>query len=212
MKPLVSAKSRLVPDVDDNRRRAVVLLMLRRVLEAVGQAVAPQTCRVIGGDELVRRVAQESGCRWGPEPGHDLNSSLWQAMVRCYEEGAMATLFLPGDLPQVSPKDVDSVVSASAGLTRPVGVAAQSHGGTNALLLPAWCAFPPELGEASFERHGSLATDRGAPLETPHVPGLAFDVDTVAELDWALANLPGFAAELAQWEQWLLGQGEPVEP
>ncbi len=204
MKPLATAKSRLAPEVADATRRAVALLMLRRVLDAAGRALGPAACRVVGGDETVRRVAREAGWGWAPEPGHDLNSSLWLAMERCYEEGAAAVLFLPADLPEISPQDVTAVVAASRGLTRHVGVAARGDGGTNALLLPSGCAFPPELGDASFARHQALALAQGAPLETLAVPGLGFDVDTPADLEWARAHVRGFAAELEKEEQ-LLG-------
>lgn len=203
MKSLATAKSRLAPGVADATRRAAALLMLRRVLDAAGRAVGPAACQVVGGDDTVRSVALAAGCRWTPEPGHDLNSSLGLAMVRCYEEGAQAVLFLPADLPEISPQDVAAVVAASRELTRPVGVAARSDGGTNALLLPAGCAFPPELGKASFARHQALALAQGARLETPVAPGLGFDVDTPADLEWARAHVPGFAAELVKEEQWL---------
>ncbi len=212
MKPLASAKSRLAPAVPDPRRRALALLMLQRVLDAARHAVGADACRVVGGDALVRRVAESAGCEWGPEEGNDLNGSLWLAMDARFREGAAATLFLPADLPQATPEDVTAVVAASVGLSRPVGVRASGDGGTNALLLPAACAFQPAFGEQSFRRHVELAAARGALLETPAAPGLAFDIDTPEDLAWAEIAIAGFTGEADRWEEWLRRGGAGPSP
>ena len=99
MKPLASAKSRLGAAMPAMRRQAAALHMLDRVLETVVQWRNGNVCQVVGGDGLVRLVAEEAGCRWTPEPGHDLNSSLWAAMQACFRAGADAALFLPAECP-----------------------------------------------------------------------------------------------------------------
>ena len=212
MKPLASAKSRLAPAVPDLRRQALALLLLQRVLDAARHAVGADACRVVGGDAVVRQVALSAGCAWDPEKGNDLNTSLWLAMGARFKEGAAATLFLPADLPQATPGDVTAVVAASVGLSRPVGVRASGDGGTNALLLPTACAFPPALGEQSFRRHEELAVARGAPLETPLAPGLAFDIDTPEDLAWAETTVTGFTGEADRWEEWLRRRGVGPSP
>jgi 2-phospho-L-lactate guanylyltransferase len=203
MKPLASAKSRLASVMPDLRRQAVALLMLRRVLDAVSRSVGIETCLVVGGDDTVQSVVRDAGCRWVPEPGHDLNSSLWLAMHECFEAGADATLFLPADLPQASPIDVAEVVSSSRGLTVAVGVSAHNDGGTNALLVPAPFSFPPALGEDSYARHIAGLRTRGSALFDADAPGLAFDVDTPTDLAWAEVNVEGFTGELDERERWL---------
>ena len=203
MKPLSSAKSRLSSAVPDTRRQAVALCMLSRVLEAVVESCGKGTCQVVGGDELIRSVAEEAGCRWLPEPGHDLNSSLWAAMHASFEAGARAVLFLPADLPQAAPSDVATVVAASQGLSRPVGMPAKRDGGTNALLLPAAVAFPPQLGILSYALHVAAVRARDGVLIETDAPGLAFDVDTPEDLAWAVEHVEGFDAKLDWWTRWL---------
>ena len=203
MKPLATAKSRLSPLVPAGRRQAAALAMLRRVLMAASEALGPEACQVVGGDEVVWGIARGFGCRWAPEPRYDLNSSLWGAMQDAIRSNAVATLFLPADLPMATPSDVEAVVASSDGLSRPAGVLARNDGGTNALLLPAALAFPPLLGEDSFARHAAELQARGTVLVKAGAPGLAFDVDFPQDLAWAEANVDGFASELDRWEQWL---------
>ena len=206
MKPLASAKSRLSPAVPDGRRQAAALFMLRRVLEAARGAVGAERCQVIGGDEAVRQTAEDAGCRWAPEQGHDLNSSLWLAMEECFQAGADAVIFLPGDLPQVTPADIATVIAASLGLTMPAGVAARGSGGTNALLMPTALAFRPALGESSFARHQALAQALGTTLVSVEAAGLSFDVDTPEDFEWAEEHAPDFAAGLSREELRLQSQ------
>ncbi len=220
MKPLATAKSRLMPGISDNVRKAVVFLMLERVVASAAEALGPGACRVVGGDEDVWSVAEEAGGDWGSEEGDDLNSSLWLAAQGAFSEGVRAVLYLPADLPQATADDVHAVAAASDALTKPVGVRAQADGGTNALLLPAACAFEPLLGEDSFARHQAAALSRGTPLVVADAPGLAFDVDSSDDLAWAKENVPGFSERLTFWQfqvarmrapMGIPGEGSPIE-
>ena len=199
MKPLAAAKMRLAPEVDDMRRQGVALYMLDRVVRAAVKAFGAAACRVVGGDDLVEEVTLEAGAEWTPEQGHDLNSSLALAMMRAWKEGARAVLVTAGDLPMASAGDFRAVVEASGGLTRPVGVMAAADGGTNALLWPSDARFPPGFGERSFSRHQAAAAAAGKPLTAVMAAGLAFDLDTAADLEYAARAAPGFSDGAAAW-------------
>ena len=199
MKPLASAKMRLAPEVDDMTRQGVTLFMFDRVVRAAADAFGAAACRVVGGDALVEEAALEAGAEWTPEQGHDLNSSLALAMMRAWKEGAKAALVVAGDLPMASAADLRAVVEASGGLTRPVGVMAVADGGTNALLWPRDARFPPGFGERSFSRHQAAAAAAGAPLSSVTAAGLAFDLDTAADLEYAVGVAPGFRDAAAAW-------------
>ena len=203
MKPLDQAKSRLWADVPTVQRKAVILLMLDRVIRSVVSALGPSACQVIGGDEVVRRVTELAGAAWREDPADKLNASLWVGMQAAYAEGCEATLYMPGDLPLVSPEDVGSVAKASDGYTRPVGVRASQDGGTNALLMPAEAAFEPLLGLDSFARHTEAAERQGTPLVSLDLPGIAFDLDSHEDLEWAQRNVGEFLQRLDGWQAWL---------
>ena len=203
MKPLAEAKTRLWDDLPSLERQAVVLLMLERVVTAALNATARGACVVVGGDEVVREVAEASGARWVPDHATGLNAALWAAIQTAYTDGAEATLFLPGDLPLVTYDDVLTLVAASDQYTRTVCVRASSDGGTNALLQPAGTAFEPLLGERSFEKHCEAAAAAGAALVTPDLPRVAFDLDTRADYEWAKGNVAWFARSVYDWGTWL---------
>ncbi len=203
MKPLAEAKTRLWDDLPPLERQAVVLLMLERVVAAAVGATARGACVVVGGDEVVREVAECSGAHWVPDTADGLNAALWAAMRDACADGADATLFLPGDLPLILSDDVRALVAASDGYAGTVCVRASSDGGTNALLQPAGTAFEPLLGERSFEKHCEAATAKGATLVTPDLPRVAFDLDTRADYEWAKENVAGFAQSVYDWETWL---------
>ncbi|MCH7607493.1 MAG: 2-phospho-L-lactate guanylyltransferase [Chloroflexi bacterium] len=206
MKGLEEAKSRLWADVPTPERQAAVLGMLDRVVRSAVGAVA--ACTVVGGDDAVRRVAEAAGAGWTPDPASGLNAALASAMRTAYADGAQAALFLPADLPLIERDDVLALAEASRGYARPVGVEAAADGGTNALLVPASCAFEPRLGEDSFAKHRAAAEAAGSPLVALDAPNIAFDVDTAADYAWAKANVDGFAAALDAWGAWL--EGAPV--
>ena len=203
MKPLAEAKTRLWDDLPPLERQAVVLLMLDRVVAATVSATARGACVVVGGDDVVREVAEASDARWVPDDTDGLNAALWTGMQAAYADGAEAALFLPGDLPLILDDDVRALVAASDGYAATVCVRASSDGGTNALLQPAAAAFEPLLGERSFEKHCDAAVAAGATLVTPDLPRIAFDLDTRADYEWAKENVAGFARSVYDWETWL---------
>ena len=200
MKPLAEAKTRLWNDLRPLERQALVLLMLERVVAAVVSATTRGACVVVGGDGVVREVAESSGARWVPDDAGGLNAALWAAMQAAYADGAEAALFLPGDLPLILDDDVRALATASDGYAAMVCVRASSDGGTNALLQPAGTAFEPLLGERSFEKHSEAATAAGVPLVTPDLPRLAFDLDTRADYEWVKENVAWFAQSVYDWE------------
>jgi len=200
MKPLADAKSRLWTDVPTLQREGVILLMLDTVVRAAVDALGPGACVVVGGDGRVRAVAEEAGAEWQEDPGGGLNAALWQTMQAAYAEGCAATLFMPGDLPSVQQEDVVQIAAASEDHTHPVGVRAEPDGGTNALLVPAACAFEPRLGQDSFAKHVAAAANAGATLRLLDLPRVAFDMDSFADMAWARANVIGFDQRLYDWQ------------
>ncbi len=205
MKPLADAKTRLWDDLPSLERQALVLLMLERVVTAAVGATARGACVVVGGDDVVREVAESSGARWAVDDTDGLNAALWSAMQAAYTAGAEATLFLPGDLPLITGDDVLALVDAGDHYAKAVCVRASSDGGTNALLQPAGTAFEPLLGQRSFEKHCQAATAAGAVLATPDLPRVAFDLDTRADYEWAKGNVTWFAQSVYDWGTWLGG-------
>jgi len=200
MKGLAQAKTLLLDGVPTLQRQGVTLMMLDRVIRAVVLALGPTACQVVGGDDPVRGVVDDAGVMWRADPGMGLNGSLWTAMREAYEDGCMAAMFMPGDLPLLDAADVASLAHASDDYARPVGVMASQDGGTNALLVPATMAFEPLLGEDSFEKHTKAFLSAGAELCALDLPNVAFDMDSFADFAWVRDNVRDFNQSLDSWQ------------
>lgn len=206
MKPLAAAKSRLAPHVSDAERVAIACHLTRRVVAAAAQCPAIAETWVVGGDGAVEALAQQAGAKWRDDGGAGLNAALDAAFGRWFAQKGDAALFLPADLPLVTPADVADVVAASGRLRSLVLVPAASDGGTNALLMPRALAFPFALGERSFKRHLAGAT-RLAYQAVPYFSqALGLDVDTIDDMgQWRALRPQDFLDE----HGWALA---PVNP
>jgi 2-phospho-L-lactate guanylyltransferase len=202
MKPLDAGKRRL----GNSSRPALILMMLDRVVRTVTDAIGREMCWVIGGDELARKVTCDAGGRWMEDRGSDLNTTVYAGMERAFEEGARAAIFIPADVPMITAQDVLTIIDVSEGLARPVGVEARADGGTNALLLPAGANIQLAFGHQSYRLHRANAERAGLPLVSAPAPGLAFDLDSLDDLRYAAATVPGFDEQLERWDAWVASQ------
>lgn len=182
MKPLAAAKSRLAPHVADAERAAIACHLARRVVAAAAQCPVIAETWVVGGDGAVQTLSRQAGAKWFDDGGAGLNAALDAAFARWFAQGGDAALFLPADLPLVTPADVADVVAASGRLRSLVLVPAARDGGTNALLMPRALAFPFLLGEGSFKRHLAEATRLGCQAAPYFSQELGLDVDTIDDL------------------------------
>jgi 2-phospho-L-lactate guanylyltransferase len=117
-----------------------------------------------------------------PDPGHGLNAALNLARAHAAAVGAQEILILPADLPLVTRADVNIMIES--GRRDGIALACDRAGtGTNALFLPVRSAFRFQFGADSRARHVAEAARAGRAPALVESPGLAFDVDTPADLD-----------------------------
>jgi 2-phospho-L-lactate guanylyltransferase len=135
VKNLGEAKSRLGPLLNAEERRGLVEAMLEDVLAALKSARGVSGIFVVSdGDGLV-----PDGWTLIPEPenrGYDQAVATALADPRVAE--AEAVLVLPGDLPLVTPKDIDDFIGSrgAPSMESRIRIAPARDGdGTNALLI-----------------------------------------------------------------------------
>ena len=199
MKPLTGAKSRLRKFLDDDSREALSLLMLAHVLSAVGDSGHAAETTVIGGDAVVRAVAGERGAFVGARSRRRSQRgatgcgrrSVWRWRPRC--AGASS------DLALLAIEDLDLLVESSRGLSSVVLARASRDSGTNAILAPRGMLLGPSFGPGSFDRHMGDLRRAGLPVEVVDTPGLAFDVDTEADVHRYFAERPDTPRALEGW-------------
>ena len=200
MKPLAQAKTRLGSRLSDQRRKSLTLDLLAHVLKTVNQArngsvdgPSIQETWVVGGDAEVQRAAESDGAEWMDDGGQSLNGALTLGFHRAAESGK-AGLFLPADLPLLAPEDVHALLETSGRLKNLVLAPAGNDGGTNGILLPPQLAdtFSFKMGPDSFKLHLEQAGFLGIPVAIYYSVGLAFDLDTPADLEACEIKMPGF--------------------
>ena len=177
---LAAAKTRLAPVLDDDEREALARRLLEQVL-----AVAHEACGdvvVISPSEALGPLVAAAGARLVVQRGMGLNDGLQQARREAIADGVATLLILHGDLPNLGTDDVAALLDA---LPEQGGVAIapdRAGSGTNGLALRPPDAIGFRFGTGSFDAHRAEAEAAGVPLVEVDRPGLAFDLDTPADL------------------------------
>ena len=107
----------------------------------------------------------------------------------CVRQGATALLVLLADLPLVTAEDVDLLFRQTSGDPEVILVPCKEGEGTNALLrVPPLIMAPCFGGGPSLERHLVAARRTGIPCRVVEVPRIAFDLDSIADLERFVAQ------------------------
>jgi 2-phospho-L-lactate guanylyltransferase len=177
---LEAAKTRLAPVLDPAEREALARTLLARVL-GVARAASDDVV-VISPSEALRPIVEDVGARLAVQRGMGLNAGLEQARAEAVADGATALLVLHGDLPNLSVADIEALVAAMP-TSGGVAIAPDRAGtGTNGLAQSPADAIPFGFGSDSFARHREAAAAAGLAVAVVERPGLAFDLDTPADL------------------------------
>jgi 2-phospho-L-lactate guanylyltransferase len=177
---LAAAKTRLAPVLDDTERQALAKRLLERVLavsrEACGDVV------VISPSEALGPLVAAAGARLVHQLGMGLNAGLEQARGEALADEIDTLLVLHGDLPNLSTADIAALLAAVPGPGGVVIAPDRAGGGTNGLALRPPDAIPFRFGIGSLAAHRAAAEAAGVEMAEVHRSGLAFDLDTPADL------------------------------
>ena len=179
IKPFGVAKGRLHPRLDAAARSELGRSIAAHTVQTARATGAEVV--VVTGNDGVHRWARRIGIASiaeGP-PGSGLDGAAAAVQNQASRAGR-AWLVIHADLPAISPADVRALLAAlEAG---PAVIAPSHDGGTSA--LGAIQAVPTAYGTGSFHRHL-----RRLPAATVVCrPGLALDLDTIADLENLLAD------------------------
>lgn len=184
---LEHAKTRLASVLEPDQRAALAEHLLRHVLEAAlatGHEVV-----VISPDPALEPVATGAGARLSVQRGMGLNAGLAQAAGEAMADGVTRLGVLHGDLPNLEPAEIAALLDAAGGDRPAVGIAPDAADtGTNGLALAPPDVIGFHFGKGSLVAHRAAAKRAGAWVTIVRRPGLAFDIDTPADLAAWLAG------------------------
>lgn len=181
------AKSRLGAILDADQRASLVNALLEDVLDA---ACAADVARVVVATESdeIRGAAARHGVDSIAVAARGMSDAASDALALADVAGASIAAVLPADLPALSPVDVRALFDDGNGAA--VTIAPDRHRrGTNALVLRPPDALTPLFGPDSFRAHQEAARDAGLDLASVERPGLALDIDSAADLAFAMEHL-----------------------
>jgi 2-phospho-L-lactate guanylyltransferase len=177
---LAAAKTRLAPVLDPGERVELARTLLTSVLGVVRQAVDDVV--VITPATELEPIVTAAGARLVLQRGMGLNQGLEQARVEAVANGIQTLAVLHGDLPNLAPDDVRALLQALVG-DRGVAIAPDRAGtGSNGLAMRPPDVIGFRFGPGSFAAHRAQAEDAGLAPIIVERPGLAFDLDTPADL------------------------------
>jgi 2-phospho-L-lactate guanylyltransferase len=179
---LEAAKTRLATTLDPAERIMLASQLLQRVL-AVSRLVTDDVV-VISPSRPLAEIVDAAGARLEVQRGMGLNEGLDQARSHAVLDGIETLVVLHGDLPNLRPDDVVAMIRAlpSDG-GHGVAIAPDRAGtGTNGLALRPPGVISFRFGAGSFAAHAAEVERAGVPAVAVDRAGLAFDLDTPADL------------------------------
>lgn len=178
VKERARGKTRLAQVLSPEARVELVRSMLATVLSAAGKARTVNQVIVITPER--DRIPADVPVL--ADTGESLNGALMQAHTMVRELGCREVVVLPADLPKISGAEIDTLVRA--GRAGGFAIAPDAAGvGTNALCLTCPAPFRFQFGLDSCRLHVQEAQRLGLSPQLVHLPGLALDVDSPADLD-----------------------------
>ena len=189
VKNLGNAKQRLAGVLDQPARTALFRAMLEDVLEALSGAVSLAGIVLVTRDAEAITLAEryDAECLIEPENrGH--TAAVEFAAKALAGRGAGALLQVPGDIPCVTPGEIEAVIAAHATAPAVTIAPSRDHRGSNAVLCSPPDVFPFKFGDDSFYPHLAAARAIGIEPAVVERAGIGLDIDTPGDLEVFLAS------------------------
>ncbi|MBI3301006.1 MAG: 2-phospho-L-lactate guanylyltransferase [Deltaproteobacteria bacterium] len=184
VKALAWGKSRLSSCLSDAARHALSQAMLTDVLTSLRRASTVDGVAVVTSDATLLALARQLGAFAVDEKyPRGLNGAVAVGTEFCLRQGATALLVLLADLPLVTSEDVDLLFRRLNGGPEVLLVPCKEGDGTNALLRVPPPVIDPCFGGPSLEAHQKEARRQGVACRVVEVPHIAFDLDSVTDLE-----------------------------
>jgi len=183
LKNTIDAKQRLASALPAGLRQRLALAMAHDVLSALAASPGLAGLAVVTLDPAASALARRFGARVLTEGAGDGQTGAVNAAARTLSrEGSGAMLTIPGDVPLVTPQEVEQLIAAHD--RRPDFVIAPAHDGrgSNAVLCAPPDAVRLKFGDDSFLPRLAAARALGLEPKILHLAGIGLDIDHPRDL------------------------------
>jgi 2-phospho-L-lactate/phosphoenolpyruvate guanylyltransferase len=180
VKTPAAGKTRLLPALADDARAMLARAFALDTIATAGGAASVARVIVVGDDPSLA-----DGAEFLEEPGgaeRGLLPAIRHGIAHARAESSVAVAVLLGDLPALTPGELDRALDAAA--RHPLAFVRDADGtGTTLATAAPGVPFEPHFGPGSAARHAAAGF---VELEASDAPGLTRDVDTVDGLEAVL--------------------------
>jgi 2-phospho-L-lactate/phosphoenolpyruvate guanylyltransferase len=183
LKTTTQAKQRLAGALGAALRQQLALAMAHDVLSALAASPGLAGLAVVTLDPAASALARRFEARLLTEGAADGQTGAVNAAARTLSrEGGEAMLMIPGDVPLITPQEVEQLVAAHN--RRPDFVITPAHDGrgSNAVLCAPPDAVTLRFGDDSFLPHLAAARTLGLEPKIVHLAGIGLDIDHPRDL------------------------------
>jgi 2-phospho-L-lactate/phosphoenolpyruvate guanylyltransferase len=183
LKNTTEAKQRLAGVLGAALRGQLALAMAHDVLSVLAASPGLAGLAVVTLDPAASALAHRFGARVLTEGAAEGQSAAVNAAARTLSrEGGEAMLTIPGDVPLITPQEVEQLIAAHD--RRPDFVIAPAHDGrgSNAVLCAPPDAVTLRFGDDSFLPHLAAARTLGLEPKIVHLGGIGLDIDHPRDL------------------------------
>ena len=159
--------------------------MVEDVLTTVEACTLLDEIIVVTDDDVVAELALGFGAEILSEPEDPgLIPAVTKAARYLADNGVDIMLFLPGDVPLVTPEELEIVLEGFGRQDTPelMIVPASDLGGSNCIACSKPDCMEFGFGEDSFRRHLAIARRLGIEPSVAKLPGIGLDIDTPDDL------------------------------
>lgn len=182
VKEFTGAKQRLAALLTPAQREILAATMLQDVLAALAGARGLGGILVNTVEPRAAALARHYGARVVTDGAHDGHTGAVLGMARVLAAEGRNMLALPGDIPRVTPAEIDTVVSSARPAPSFTIVPAHDAQGSNAVLCAPPGAVPLRFGDDSYFPHLAAARRCGIEPTIVRLSGIALDIDHPADL------------------------------
>lgn len=184
MKNLEYSKQRMFPFLTGSRKKQFVSYMFRDVLNEVIKSDAIDEVFVATSDDVIEKIALEYAVKVIPDHNiKGLNNVIQHAYQAVRKRGYTNIAILPGDIPLISHKEVETIFSDESAITI---VPAHDQKGTNTLRIKNRPHFRFLYGDDSFNKHIAQIKTDNLSYVVRTCSGIGFDIDYPSQLNCLL--------------------------